>query len=94
MPPPTVFFFYVKIELPSVKIFAVALREKAKSAWKKIKKYPWKSLSLCENFGKKPSVKIRILYVKKTENCMRENQKVPVKNLGKIFGCTFFWRYF
>ena len=33
-------------------------------------------------------VKIRFLYVKK--KWMRENQKVAVKNLGKIIKCTFF----
>ena len=50
-----------------MKIFAAALREKAKCAWKNIKKYPWKLLSLRENFGKKPYVKMRILYVKKNK---------------------------
>ena len=74
MPPPTVFFFYVKIELPSVKIFAVALREKAKCAWKNIKKYPWKSQSVRENFEKKLPVKIRIIYVKKKNACVKTKE--------------------
>ena len=88
------FFFYVKIGLPCVKIFAVTLREKVKSAWKNIKKCPWKSPSLRENFVKKQCVKIKILYVKKYKNCMRENKKVPVKKSWKIIKCTFFWRHF
>ena len=90
----SVFFFYVKIGLPCVKIFAVTLREKVKSAWKNIKKCPWKSPSLRENFVKKQCVKIKILYVKKYKNCMRENKKVPVKKSWKIIKCTFFWRHF
>ena len=90
----SVFFFYVKIGQPSVKMFAVTLREKAKSAWKNIKKCPWKSPSLRENFVKKQCVKIKILYVKKYKNCMRENKKVPVKKSWKIIKCTFFWRHF
>ena len=59
-------------------------------AWKNIKKCPWKSLSVRENFEKKQCVKIRILYVKKNKNCMRENKKVPVKNLGKSLNVPFF----
>ena len=31
----------------------------------------------------KSYVKIRFLYVKKNKNCMRENQKVTVKIVGK-----------
>ena len=90
-----VFFFPVKIALPSVKIFAVASVKNPKCAWTKFKKYTWKTQSARESFEKISYVKIRFLDVKKkNKNCMRENQKVAVKNLGKVFECTFFCKRF
>ena len=90
----SVFFFYVKKWLPSVKIFAVASVKNPKCAWKNIKNYPWKIRSARENFEKISYVKNRFQYVKKNKNRMRENEKVAVKNLDKNIKCTFFCRRF
>ena len=91
MPPPTVFFFYVKIELPSVKIFAVALREKAKCAWKNIKKYPWKSQSVRENFEKKTTREnYNYIREKKTKIACVKTKECPWKILEKSLGVPFF----
>ena len=40
---------------------------------------PWSAIFARENFRQFTSVKNKILYVKKTKNYARENQKMPVK---------------
>ena len=89
------FLFPVKIAFPCVKIFAVASVKNPKCAWKKFKKYTWKTQSARENFEKISYVKIRFLYVKKKQKLHAWKPKSGREKSGEsrwmyLFLQTFF----